>query len=329
MYDNAYEVIALARTLYSVALCAAALPAVAAWTVTTDGAPSGCTHVITDGNWQIGVYRNSDDNWTLGKRSGLNGSGYVAGSGDLDLRGVAADCGVIIKASNNGALERIAGLTSIIFPDSLETMYGNTVAGCASLTNVVVGSGIKSIGQLCFYNCTSLKTITLPEGCPGLTTLGKEAFRMCKVLETPLDFSKSIFTELPNYALVDLQKVSEIRLPATLTTLGGECLRYHAGSRVIWFYGPPPTSVADTALEPKTSPIASWVLVAAHKHAAEWKADARVLPFEGSERVTANAAAEALGLAGVKPIGKWTTGTNGTTHWVVEELPAGLSVSLR
>ena len=69
--------------------------------------------------------------------------------------------------------------------------------------------------------------------------------------------------------------------------------------------------------------------VAAWKHAAEWKTDARVLPFEGSERVTANAAAEALGLAGVKPIGKWTTGTNGTTHWVVEELPAGLSVSLR
>ena len=144
------------NTLFCITLCAIALPAVAAWTVTTDGAPSGCTHVISDGNWKIGVYRNSDDNWTLGKRSGQNGSGYVAGSGDLDLTGVAADCGVIIKASNNGALERIAGLTSIIFPDSLETMYGNTVAGCASLTNVVVGSGIRSIGQQCFYNCTSL-----------------------------------------------------------------------------------------------------------------------------------------------------------------------------
>lgn len=319
----------MARTLYSVALCAIALPAVAAWTVTTDGAPSGCTHVISDGNWKIGVYKYSDDNWNLGQRSGNNGTSYVAGSGDLDLRGVAADCGVIIKASNNGALERIAGLTSIIFPDSLETMYGNTVAGCASLTNVVVGSGIRSIGQQCFYDCSSLKTITLPEGCPGLTTLGQAAFRMCKVLETPLDFSKSVFTELPTYALVDLQKVYEIRLPATLTTLGTESLRYHAGSRVIWFYGPPPTSVAGTALQPVTSPVSSWILVAAWKHAAEWKADARVLPFEGSERVTANAAAEALGLAGVKPIGKWTTGTNGTTHWVVEELPMGLSVSLR
>lgn len=317
------------RIMVCISLCAIALPAVAAWTVTTEGVPNGCTHVITDGNWKIGVYKYSDDNWNLGQRSGNNGTSYVAGSGDLDLTGVAADCGVILKTSNNGALEKNTAITSVIFPDSLETMLGNTVANDTKITNIVVGSGIKSIGQLCFYNCTSLKTITLPEGCPGLTTLGKEAFRMCKVLETPLDFSKSIFTELPNYALVDLQKVSEIRLPATLTTLGGECLRYHAGSRVIWFYGPPPTSVADTALQPVTSPVSSWVLVAAWKHAAEWKTDERVLPFEGTEQATAVAAAKELGLAGVKPIGKWTTGTSGTKHWVVEELPAGLSVSLR
>ena len=310
------------QIMVCISLCAIALPAVAAWTVTTNGAPSGCTHVISDGNWQIGVYKYSDVNWNLGKYSGANGSGYVAGSGDLDLTGVAADCGVIIKASNNGALERIAGLTSIVFPDSLETMYGNTVAGCGSLTNVVVGSGIKSMGQQCFYNCSSLKTIILPKGCPGLTTLGNAAFRMCKVLETPLDFSKSAFTELPTYALVDLQKVFEIRLPETLTTLGTECLRYHAGSRVIWFYGPPPASVADTALEPKTSPVSSWVLVAARRHAAEWKEDERVLPFEGTEQATAVAAAKALGLTGVKPVGKWKTGTNGTAHWVVEELPS-------
>ena len=298
------------------------LPASAAWTLSTEGVPSGCTHVITDGNWKIGVYRYSDDNWNLGQRSGNNGSSYVAGSGDLDLTGVAADCGVVLKTSNNGALEKNTAITSVVFPDSLETMLGNTVANDTKITNVVVGAGIRSIGQQAFYNCSSLKTITLPEGCPGLTTLGNSAFRMCKALETPLDFSKSVFTELPTYALVDLQKVMEIRLPETVTTLGTESLRYHAGPRVIWFYGPPPTSVANTALQPVTSPVASWVLVAARKHAADWKADARVLPFEGSEQATANAAAKALGLRGVKPIGKWTTGTNGTTHWVVEELPS-------
>ena len=299
-----------------------AIPASAAWTLSTEGVPSGCTHVITDGNWKIGVYRYSDDNWNLGQRSGNNGSSYVAGSGDLDLTGVEADCGVVLKTSNNGALEKNTSITSVVFPDSLATMLGNTVANDTKITNIVVGTGIRSIGQQAFYNCSSLKTITLPEGCPGLTTLGNAAFRMCKVLETPLDFSKSVFTELPTYALVDLQKVMEIRLPETVTTLGTESLRYHAGPRAIWFYGPPPTSVANTALQPVTSPVASWVLVAARKHAADWKADARVLPFEGSEQATANAAAKALGLRGVKPIGKWTTGTNGTTHWVVEELPA-------
>ena len=298
-----------------------ALPASAAWTLSTEGVPSGCTHVITDGNWKIGVYRYSDDNWNLGQRSGNNGSSYVAGSGDLDLTGVEADCGVVLKTSNNGALEKNTSITSVVFPDSLATMLGNTVANDTKITNIVVGAGIRSIGQQAFYNCSSLKTITLPEGCPGLTTLGNSAFRMCKALETPLDFSKSVFTELPTYALVDLQKVMEIRLPETVTTLGTESLRYHAGPRAIWFYGPPPTSVANTALQPVTSPVASWVLVAARKHAADWKADARVLPFEGSEQATANAAAKALGLRGVKPIGKWTTGTNGTTHWVVEELP--------
>ena len=299
-----------------------AIPASAAWTLSTEGVPSGCTHVITDGNWKIGVYRYSDDNWNLGQRSGNNGSSYVAGSGDLDLTGVEADCGVVLKTSNNGALEKNTSITSVVFPDSLATMLGNTVANDTKITNIVVGAGIRSIGQQAFYNCSSLKTITLPEGCPGLTTLGNSAFRMCKALETPLDFSKSVFTELPTYALVDLQKVMEIRLPETVTTLGTESLRYHAGPRAIWFYGPPPTSVANTALQPVTSPVASWVLVAARKHAADWKADARVLPFEGSEQATANAAAKALGLRGVKPIGKWTTGTNGTTHWVVEELPA-------
>ena len=51
-----------------------ALPVSAAWTVATTGAPSGCTHVISDGNWQIGVYRNSDSDWNLGKWSTATGS---------------------------------------------------------------------------------------------------------------------------------------------------------------------------------------------------------------------------------------------------------------
>ena len=105
-----------AHVKFTIAACAAILAAAAPaeWSVTTDGAPSGCTHVITDGNWQIGVYRFSDDNWRLGGFGGnaANGSKYIAGSGDLDLRSLEDDCGVVLKSSSNGGLERITTITS-------------------------------------------------------------------------------------------------------------------------------------------------------------------------------------------------------------------------
>lgn len=304
----------------------AALSASATWTLSTENVPSGCTHVITDGNWKIGVTKIEEGNWRLGRVwSGGNGSTYIEGSGDLDLTGVEADCGVVLKSSNNGALEKNSNITSVIFPDSLEIMLGNTVASCGNITNIVVGSGIKSLGQQCFAYCTSLKTIALPEGCLGLTTLDHSVFRGCKVLTTPLDFSKATFTEIPTYALVDLEKVIDIKLPETLTTIGKEAMRYNKRARVVWFYGPPPTSIGDTALDPKGG-SSGWVLVAGKKHAAEWKGSEHLLPFEGTEAATAKAAAESLGLTGVKPIGKWTYQAGGYTHWVVEELPKGLTI---
>ena len=115
---------------FSAAFALLALPASAAWTVTNEGVPTGCSHVISDGNWQIGVFRYSDDNWSLGKQVGNNGSPYLAGSGDLDLTGLAADCGVVLKRSNNGALEKNNNITSVRFPDSLESTDGNTFKQC-------------------------------------------------------------------------------------------------------------------------------------------------------------------------------------------------------
>ena len=77
-----------------------------------------------------------------------------------------------------------------------------------------------------------------------------------------------------------------------------------------------------------------WVLVAGKKHAAEWKADDRLLLLEESDSAASDfpgkkSVKNELGLQATKPIGKWQAGAGGATFWVVEELPAGLSVSLR
>jgi hypothetical protein len=157
-----------------------ALPASAAWTVSATGAPSGCTHVISDGNWQIGVYRYADDNWRLGKNG--NGSSYISGSGDLDLRSLEADCGVVLKTSSNGGMEANANITSVWFPDSLVEMVGGTFNRDTALTNAVFGTGIRKIGYNAFWKCSNLKTVNFPE---GLTTIGDYAFSECSSLVMP------------------------------------------------------------------------------------------------------------------------------------------------
>ena len=419
----------------------ATLAASAKWNVEPYN-QDGCTHKISDGNWTLGVYKYSDDDWNLGKNTGGQGSGYFAGEGDLDLRSVAGDCGVVLKRSSNGVLENNTKITSVIFPDSFETMLGNTFKNDTALTNVVFGSGFKHIDTAdkdSFLSCTSLKNVTFNDGIetigkesfkncsalelvdytfpsslttlgdhcfagckkfigtltfPGLTTLtgtyqfedctamtsfvapncimtakgmfnrctaltsatfspnletlaeasfensptllsfsptampklktfGQKAFRGQKSLVGDFDFSRSEITELPYYAFVDDEKVGNIYLPEGLTKIGGAALGYGKKARVVWFCGAPPTMDGD-ALNPKGGD--PWVLVAGRKHAAEWKADANLQAFSGTEEATAKAAAESFGLTGVKPIGKWKYQTGGYTHWVVEELPKGLAI---
>ena len=427
----------------------AALSASATWTLSTEDVPSGCTHVITDGNWKLGVTKIAEGDWRLGRVwSGGNGSTYIAGEGVLDLRNVAEETkceafpnGVILKSSNNGALEKNTKITEAWFPDSFETMLGNTFKEDTKLTKVVFGSGFKTIGSESFRGCSGLTTVVFNEGIetigsygfngcsvlelddftfsvsvttlgdhcftgckkitgtltfPGLTTLtgtyqfedctamtsfvapncimtaqgmfnrctamtsatfspdietlaassfensptllsfsptampklktfGQSAFRGQRQLVGDFDFSNSKITELPYYAFVDDEKVGNVYLPEGLTKIGGAALGYGKKSRVVWFCGPPPTMDGD-ALNPKGGD--PWVLVAGKKHAAEWKADANLQVFTGTEEATAKAAAESFGLTGVKPIGKWKYQTGGYTHWVVEELPKGLTICI-
>jgi hypothetical protein len=203
---------------FSAAFALLALPASAKWTVTTEGAPSGCSHLISDGNWEIGVYRYSDDNWSLGKSIGQNGSGYVAGSGDLDLTGLAADCGVVLKCSNNGALEKNNNITSVRFPDSLESTAGNTFKECKNLTNMVFGTGFKTVGGEMFRSCSALKTVMFP---PGLETIGYYGFNGCSALELDNFTFPATVTSMGDHAFTGCKKITGMLTFPGLTTMSG------------------------------------------------------------------------------------------------------------
>ena len=178
-----------------------------------------CTHKISDGNWEIGVYKYSDDKWSLGRPVGHNGSSYIAGSGVLDLRTVEADCGVVLKVSNNGALESISGLTEVYLPDSLESTTGNTFHNCVNLTKAILGSGMKKLGERAFYRCSSLSEVYLPEGLEEIQALAFDG--LSKLVLTPEDFPSTL-TTIGNCAFRNCSSITgDLVLPNFTNPNGG------------------------------------------------------------------------------------------------------------
>jgi hypothetical protein len=153
-----------------------ALPASAGWTyVEGAGTQSGKPYsgIITDGNWELRVYRpdaSSDDFW-LGC-GGTGAGARVAGSGMLDLSTLLADttaAGTPVRAVNvAGSFLYNAGndLSGVILPDTVTNVANVAFNGCngSAFTSLDLrNTRIRSLGGYAFAWCQSLKEVWLPE----------------------------------------------------------------------------------------------------------------------------------------------------------------------
>ncbi len=92
-----------------------------------------------------------------------NGSGYYANPLETGH-----------KLYLNGEL-----VTDLVIPDSVAELKYCSFMGC-SMQSVRLPNGLKSIGNLAFYNCTSLKSIIIPK---TVTTIGNDrVFAYCNAL---------------------------------------------------------------------------------------------------------------------------------------------------
>lgn len=94
----------------------------------------------------------------------------------------------------------------------------NAFKGCSSLTSVTLPEGLKTIGIRGFDVCTSLESINFPS---TLTSIGDYAFALCAALKGEIVLPAGV-TSLPIGAFAYCESITSLTLPSTFKTIGIE-----------------------------------------------------------------------------------------------------------
>jgi hypothetical protein len=118
-------------------------------------------------------------------------------------------------------------ITSVTIPDSVLSIEDGHMGagagdrdagafmGCSSLTNVVIGNGVKRIGTYAFYYCRNLTTIAMGG---NVSAIGKAAFASCTEL-TELTLPESV-TMIEAGAFYECSSLADISLGTNLRDIG-------------------------------------------------------------------------------------------------------------
>ena len=106
-----------------------------------------------------------------------NGSSYSTYYIPTSLKSVTITGGNILY----GVFYNCSSLTSVVIGDSVTSIGEYAFAWCSSLTSVVIGDSVTSIGYRAFYGCSSLTNIEIPD---SVTSIGSGAFIGCSKLES-------------------------------------------------------------------------------------------------------------------------------------------------
>ena len=97
------------------------------------------------------------------------------------------------------------------------TSIGNYVfSGCSNLTSVTIPEGVTSIGECAFSGCSNLTSITIPE---GVKSIGSQAFSGCSGL-TSITIPESV-TSIGECAFSGCRSLSSITIPESVTSIEG------------------------------------------------------------------------------------------------------------
>ncbi len=138
---------------------------------------------------------------------------------DSELTGVIICDG--IESIGESAFENCASLESVTISDSVTSMGYKAFCNCTGLTSVEIGNGLTAIEDCAFNSCAKLKSVIIPD---SVEVIGLNAFCWCTSLSSVTIGSGVTTIE---YGAFDQTNITEITIPASVTTLSGSFLSRH------------------------------------------------------------------------------------------------------
>ncbi len=116
-----------------------------------------------------------------------------------------------------GVTWTLTGTTLTISGTGAMEDYGSCGPWGNSITSVVIGEGVTSIGNRAFYGCTSLASVTIPN---SVTSIGDNAFRYCNSLASVTFADNSELESIGNNAFEHCEKLTSITIGSGVTSIG-------------------------------------------------------------------------------------------------------------
>ena len=136
-----------------------------------------------------------------------------------DEAAAVSDLGVVFthntEITSFNELQYFTGLTSI----GQMAFYN-----CSGLTSITIPNSVTSIGTVAFQSCSNLSSITIPN---SVTSIGTEAFSGCSGLSS-ITIPNSV-TSIGQMAFYNCSGLTSITIPNSVTSIGGSAFRRCSG----------------------------------------------------------------------------------------------------